>query len=104
MSEQKFKHRSTRNANWDTMPLVEGVMTERGTHKDDKRDAPFIVVDTTVSLVRIYESKDLEDLFKVVKPGDRVRIEFLESVNLPGGKRFTRFDTSCWTGDAPSAV
>lgn len=103
MNPQKFKTRSTRNANWDTMPVVEGLMVERGVHKDEKRDAPFIVVDTTVSLVRIYESKDLEEVFGCVKPGDHVRIEFLESVTLPGGKRFTRFDSSVWTGDAPES-
>ena len=105
MAEQKFKHRSIRNANWDTMPLVEGILVDRGTHKDDKRDAPYIVIDTTVSLVRIYESKDLEDVFKHVKPGDHVRVEFLESVNLPGGKRFTRFDNStCHFIDKPVAA
>ena len=101
MSEQKFKTRSTRNANWDTMPVVEGVMTEKGAHKDDKRDAPFIVVDSGVSLIRIYESKDLEEVFNLARVGDHVRVEFLESVNLAGGKRFTRFDSSVWTGDAP---
>ncbi len=101
MTEQKFRTRSTRNAKWDTMPVVEGIMTEKGIHKDDERDAAFIVIDTGVSLVRIYESKDLEDVFKLAKPGDHVRIEWLESVTLPGGKRFTRFDSSVWTGDAP---
>ena len=104
MTDQKFKTRSTRNANWDTMPLVEGVMVEKGSHKDDKRDAPFIVVDSGVSLIRIYESKDLEEVFGCVKVGDHVRIEFLETVQLPGGKRFTRFDSSVWTGDAPEPV
>ncbi len=103
MKEQQFKHRSIRNAKWGPMPLIEGIIHSTGEHLDDKRKAPYIVVDTTISLVRIYESKDLEELFSKAKVGDHVRIEFLELVQLPGGKRFNRFDSSIWIGDAPKA-
>lgn len=101
MSTQ-YKTRSVRNADFDRWPIVKGRMVEKGVHKDDKRDAPFIVVDTGTSLVRIYESKDLEELFSVVEVGDGVRVEFLEMVALEGGRKFRRFDSSCWTGEDPS--
>lgn len=98
MSKRKFKTRSTRDAKWEDMPVVQGVVVEKG-HFDDKgRQAPFIVIDTTVSLVRVYQSKDLDELFGLVKVGDSVRIEFLENVKLDKGRQFNRYDSSCWTG------
>ncbi|MCP4901012.1 MAG: hypothetical protein GY906_28925 [bacterium] len=104
MTDTNFKTRSIRTAKWDVMPVVRGKVVEKGEHVDDKRPAPFIVVDTGVSLVRVYQSKDLDELFSVVEVGDSASIEFLEMVALEKGRRFRSFDASCWTGDDPAAV
>jgi hypothetical protein len=86
-----YKVRTQVDVDWDRTPEVEGTVVELASLPEILDNRRYLVVDTGPELLRVYESKDLESLFAVVMARDMVRIRYVESVPLKGGRTFHRF-------------
>lgn len=93
---RKYKHRSEVDANFDKTPIVEGKVVEFRHLPEDQDKRRFVVLDTPDALVRVYETKGLEEAFNAAEIGDYMRIEFIEKVAIKGSKTFNRFNASVW--------
>lgn|SRR5574341_289559 len=94
---KQYKHRSRVDADWERSRVVEGVLVGIEKLPASAGERRFMVLDTGESLIRVYESKDLEECFAASEPGDHVRIEFLDKIDLDGGRTLNKFNASVWT-------
>lgn len=95
--DRLYKYKSRFTANWDRVPKVEGRVIDRGSLTIDKKDRPFLKVESSDGEVTVFQSAGLEDLFKAAAVGDFVSIEFLALVQTAKGRAFRQFRSSCWT-------
>lgn len=103
MSE-KILYRSKVAANWELEPTVKGTITGFETIKVDKRDTRVMLVEEDQQITQVFEASQLEDLFKVAKPGNRVVITYRGTKDIKGGKRVRLFACTLFgeEGDAAS--
>ena len=97
MTKRVYKVRSVDSADWDRDPELEGTIKEFGSLAVDDKERPFMVIDTGMRKVRVFDSKALEEAFEKGEPGDHIRLEYRGKVKVQGGKTFKRFNVQVWT-------
>lgn len=96
---RRMKSRSTDNVDWDIDTEFEGRVVDRGEAEINKKPRTYLTIDTGLRLIRIFESKALEDLFKHAEPGDMCRIVHHGLKQISDGKTFRRFEHQLWEGE-----
>ena len=94
---RKYKTRSKVDVQWVPGLNIEGKIVEFGTLPESAESRRFMVVDTAETLYRIYESKDLEEAFKLAEIGDSISVTFIGKKSIKGNKSFSSFNTRLWS-------
>lgn len=102
MSKGKLLYRSKSSANWDLHPVVEGQVLSFDTLQVDNRKTKVMLVDAGERLVQVFMASQLEDLFSHAKVGNQVRIEYLGTKDITGGKKVRLFDCQLYEGQGAS--
>jgi hypothetical protein len=82
--------------------VIEGAVTEKGQMKIGDKDRGFILLDVAGQLRRVWHNAGLDDAFAHAETGVTMRIQYLGTVALDGGRTFKRFAVSMWV-EGPSA-
>lgn len=112
MKVRKYKTRSVDTVDFERHPDLEGTVVEQDVLVVDDKERPFIIIDTSQRLVRVFHSSALDEAFKLAAIGDSIRIEYQGRVKLAGAKTYKRFGVQVWTEEddgqeeteAPKAV
>lgn len=94
---RKFKLRAPTTHDFTSEPVLVGKIVQKASMKVDGQDRIFLVIDTGSALAQVYESKALEDLFKIGDVGDDCSLEYKGEKDLGGGRTFKRFSVAVWT-------
>ena len=84
---------------WDKTPLIEGdVIKVKEVELADRRtgelrNVRYAIVDKgNEDMVKLWETKSLEELFNLLKPGMRIWVLYKSSTKLDGGRTLREFD------------
>ena len=94
---RKYKVRQASDHDFTAEPHLEGKIVQTGSLEIEGQKRPFLVVDTGTVLSRIYESKALEDAFRLAEIGDTLSITYTGEKDLGGGRTFKRFSVAVWS-------
>lgn len=94
---RKYKIRNPTNHDFTSDPVLEGKIVQKAMMKVDGQDRVFLVIDNGSDLSQVYESKALEDVFKLGDVGDFCRLEYKGEKDLGGGRTFKRFSVAVWS-------
>lgn len=97
MKVRKYKTRSTDTADFERQPDLEGIIVEQDVLLVDKKERPYMVIDTGQRLVRVFHSSALQEAFRLGTLGDSIRLEYQGRVKLAGAKSYKRFGVQVWT-------
>lgn len=94
---RKYKYQSIVDANWAAMPRVTGKVTAAATPVPELQNRRVLQVTTEDSIVRIYESFGLKELFDNAAVGDHVDIEYRGTKAIKNSRTLKEFNARLWT-------
>ena len=101
----RYLHRSVVDVNWLVTPEVEGRIVLIDNFLTDKGNRDYLAIDTEKSIVRVYKSADLEEVFALAKVGHFIRVRFVEKKQTKAGNTVNKHHVQLWDDpDAPEVV
>lgn len=94
---RKYKIRSATLHDFTSEPILEGRIVQKGSVNIDGDDRLFVDIDSPEGISKVYESKALEELFKLGAVGDVCKLVYRGEKDLGGGRSFKRFSVEVWT-------
>lgn len=89
----QYKTRSTVTVDFTKLPALVGRVVEKKVIPEDKHKRRMMVIDTGVSLCRVFESTGLKEAFDAAVKGDGISLIYLGLITLKkSGNRFKNFN------------
>lgn len=98
----KLLYRNKSSWAMELEPKLEGRIDTFEVIKTDKGPRKCMVVDTGAGLKQVWEASQLEDLFKVARPGHYVKLEYQGTKPISGNKKVHLFAVQLFAGQGVS--